>query len=221
LIAIKSRPGFRTPGPRGLRLGLDRYGGLLAFVEKVKTIFKVSLILAAVLAGPDRAGADSGRDTKQALRELFPRSERVSYVQVAPTPAQRAAIEKRLGSKLARSSYYFYVATTGDRVDGYAFVDDEIGQHEPITFAVKLSADGVVERLEVLVYREAWGGEIRDRRFRRQFVGKKLADPLRLHHDIDAVSGATLSSGAMARGVRRALALFDAGVRVRTASSVR
>ena len=50
---------------------------------------------------------------------------------------------------------------------------------------------------------------MRDARFRRQFVGKTGRDPLRLNRDIDAVSGATISSGAMAVGVRRAAVLVD------------
>jgi len=112
------------------------------------------------------------------------------------------------------------VATTAGQVDGYAFIDDEIGQHEPITFAVRLSAAGVVDRQEVLVYREAFGDEIRDPRFRKQFVGKRPSDACRLGVDIDAVSGATISSESMARGVKRALVLFDIGVRARATAAI-
>lgn len=185
----------------------------------MKTTFNFFLVAAvvAVLTAPSPALAGD-RTTREILREFFPDSDRVTYVAVAPPAPQRAAIEKQLGHRLSRTSYYFYVATTKDRVDGYAFVDDELGQHEPITFAVRISADGVVERHEVLAYREAWGDEIRDPRFRRQFVGKTMRDACRLHVDVDAISGATISSAAMARGVKRALVLFDAAVRTRTAA---
>jgi hypothetical protein len=50
---------------------------------------------------------------------------------------------------------------------------------------------------------------VRDPRFRQQFVGKSAADPLRPGEEIVAVSGATISSRAMAVGVRRALILLD------------
>lgn len=181
----------------------------------MKSIFKFTLIwaLTAAFHAPARADEDGPRTTRHVLRELFPRSERVSFVEVAAEPRQRAAVEKRLGYRLSRPGYHFYLATTRGRIDGYAFIDDELGQHEPITFAVKLGADGSVERHEVLVYREAWGEEIRNPRFRRQFVGKTSASSLRLNVDIDAVSGATISSAAMVRGVRRALVLFDVAVR--------
>lgn len=188
--------------------------------DEMKTTFSFFLIVvvATLLVAPSPARAGE-RTIREILREFFPGSDRVTYIEVAPPAPQRATIEKQLGYRLPRASYYFYVATTKGRVDGYAFVDDELGQHEPITFAVRISGDGVVERQEVLAYREAWGGEIRDPRFRRQFVGKTLRDAFQLRVDIDAISGATISSAAMARGVKRALVLFDAGVRTRTVAN--
>jgi hypothetical protein len=50
---------------------------------------------------------------------------------------------------------------------------------------------------------------VRDPRFREQFVGKTAADPLRPGEEVVAVSGATISSRAMAVGVRRCLVLLD------------
>jgi hypothetical protein len=82
-----------------------------------------------------------------------------------------------------------------------------MGQHLPITFGVKISPTGQVERVEVMVYRESFGGEVRDARFREQFVGKGERSPIRSGDDIIAISGATLSSKAVALGVRRAIAL--------------
>ena len=147
--------------------------------------------------------------TPQILKEFFPRSQRVTYRKVHPGPAELAALQKRLGYTPARAEYVFFVAFTGEHVDGYALVDEELGQHEQITFAVKLSPEGVVERQEVMVYRESYGQEITDARFRRQFQGKTVKDAVRTGTDIDAVTGATISSRAMAVGVRRALILLD------------
>jgi Na+-translocating ferredoxin:NAD+ oxidoreductase RnfG subunit len=125
------------------------------------------------------------------------------------TQALRERLSQRLGYAPKRSSYDIFVAQTGEHVDGYAIIDDELGQSEPITFAVALTPDGVVERTEILVYREPRGDEVRSRRFLDQLRGKTLRQPLRTGVDIDAVSGATISSRSMAQGVRRALVLFD------------
>ncbi len=147
--------------------------------------------------------------TPQVLKEFFPKSQRVTYRKVKLGPAELAAVQGRLGYKPAKPEYVVFVATTGEHVDGYAVIDEELGQHEQITFAVKLSPEGVVERQEVMVYREKYGEEITDARFRRQFQGKTAKDPVRAGVDIDVVTGATISSRSMTIGVRRALVLLD------------
>jgi Na+-translocating ferredoxin:NAD+ oxidoreductase RnfG subunit len=143
------------------------------------------------------------------LAEFFPNSERVGYRTVALDQSMRARLAQRLGYTPVRDKYTIFVATTHGKVDGYAVVDDEKGLHQPITFATRLSPRGIVERVEIMVYREPRGDEVRDPRFRRQFQGKTAQDPLRLNHDIDAVSGATVSSASLAVGVKRATILVE------------
>lgn len=161
-------------------------------------------------SSPRPAAAQATFFTPRALlAEFFPKSQLVTYQKFELSQAQRTRVEGLLGYALKRAAYTFYVAKTGDHVDGYALLDEENGQHLPISFAVKLSPTGSVERQEVMVYRERYGDEVRDPRFRQQFVGKTAADPLRPGEEVVAVSGATISSRAMALGVRRCLVLFD------------
>ncbi len=44
---------------------------------------------------------------------------------------------------------------------GWFIVDEVVGKHEFITYAVGLNADGSVKQIEVMDYRETYGGEIR------------------------------------------------------------
>jgi hypothetical protein len=164
----------------------------------------------AALASGRVAGAETVYQTpRQTLAQFFPKSERVRYERRVLTAGERELVQRRLGYPLARDNYVFYVATTGTHTDGYALIDDEQGQAEPITFAVKLSPQGVVERTEVLVYREPRGDEVRSRRFLDQLTGKTVTHAVRVGVDVDAVSGATISSHSLATGVRRALVLHD------------
>jgi hypothetical protein len=151
--------------------------------------------------------------TADLLLDFFPTSKNVGYQKVVLSPADRARLTRRLGYHPARDAYTFFIARSGSRIDGYALFDEENGEHLPISFAVKLSPDGVVERQEIVAYREPRGDEVRDSRFRRQFVGKSARDPIITDDDIIAISGATISSRAMAVGVRRALVLFEELIR--------
>jgi len=62
-----------------------------------------------------------------------------------------------------------------------------------------------VRRTEVSQYTAQRGIEITAPAFGRQFVGKTAADPIRVGRDVDAITGATLSSRSMADGIRAVL----------------
>jgi len=187
---------------------------------KLRTVIKITalaLVFAVATAAPAARAGDGATtrteasyySTRGVLAEFFPTSEHVSYRTFALDRSIRARLAQRLGYAPARDKYTIFVATSHGKVDGYAIVDDEQGLHQPITFATRLSPRGMVERVEIMVYREPRGDEVRDARFRKQFQGKTSQDPLRLNRDIDAVSGATVSSASLAVGVRRATILVE------------
>ena len=80
---------------------------------------------------------------------------------------------------------------------------DTIGTHGG--GAVK-NAIGAVLGVEIMDYRETYGYEVRDAKWRQQFTGKTAAAPLKLDADIKNISGATLSSRHITDGVKRLLA---------------
>ena len=180
----------------------------------MKIVFKIIFtgLLAAIAVGVTARSARADQvyfTPRDLLADFFRTSQNVTYKKVELDAAGKQRLQHRLGYHPARDSYTFYVATSGGRIDGYAFIDEEKGEHLPITFAVKLSPEGKVQRQEIVVYREARGDEVRDERFRAQFVGKSARDAIDTDEDIMAVSGATISSRAMAVGVKRAVVLFD------------
>lgn len=98
---------------------------------------------------------------------------------------------------------------------GWFIVDEVLGKHELITYAVGLDPKGRVRGIEILAYRESHGGEIRDPGWRLQFAGKTARDPLELDRDIRNISGATLSCRHVTDGVKRILALYERDLRNR------
>lgn len=102
----------------------------------------------------------------------------------------------------------------GDRIwkasDGSWFIVDEVvGKHEMITYAVALSPSGKVTGIEILDYVESYGYEVAEAQWRKQFVGKTAADPIKLNQDIQNIGGATLSCKHLTDGVKRVAVLYD------------
>ena len=106
-------------------------------------------------------------------------------------------------------TWRFYLAKTNGKVDGYAVIDSEVGKTEPITLMTFFDAKGVVTGVEILVYRETYGSEVTQPNWRKQFVGKKKEDPLKIGQDIANMTGATLSSRAVTKAVKRDIAVWN------------
>ena len=140
---------------------------------------------------------------EQAQQAIFPGGSFVP-APLSLTDEQKAAIARRAGASTGLSPQVWKVAG-----GGWFIVDQTIGKHELITYAVGLDAAGSVRGIEVLEYLENYGGQIRYASWRKQFVGKKAADPVTLEQDILNISGATLSCRHVTEGVRRLLALHD------------
>lgn len=117
---------------------------------------------------------------------------------------QIAAIRKASGESPLSKQLKAWRSPDG----GWFIVDEVVGKHEFITYAVSLDGAGGIRDVEILDYREAYGGQVRDPRWRQQFVGKRPGQSLKLGGDIKNISGATLSSKHVTDGVRRLLATY-------------
>ena len=102
----------------------------------------------------------------------------------------------------------FYNCSYAEK-DEHSFTITEAGKHGPITFVVTISRDGTITDMAILESEEVRGAKIGRKRFLKQFVGKSSKDTIKLREDIDAVSGATVSSKAAVRAARRALVLWE------------
>ncbi len=92
---------------------------------------------------------------------------------------------------------------------GWFIVDEVVGKHEYIPFALALDDKSAVKGVEILQYREAYGDQIRNPEWRKQFIGKAAGTKLQLDRNIRNVSGATLSCKHVTDGVERLLVTYD------------
>lgn len=141
---------------------------------------------------------------QQAQQAIFPQAK-LDKLEVQLTSDQRKAIERASGVKVRAPKLDVWKVEAG----GWFIVDEVIGKHEFITYAVGLNADGSVKQIEVMDYRENYGGEVRRPEWRGQFAGKKHGAKLKLDDDIKGISGATLSCRHLTEGVKRLLTTYD------------
>ena len=85
---------------------------------------------------------------------------------------------------------------------GYAIVSAAIGRYDMFDYLVLYNTEKFVLHVTVLTYRSEHGTEITGKRWLTQFQGY-AGEPIRYGHEIDAVSGATLSGKSITADIQR------------------
>ena len=153
----------------------------------MKSEFVFIALPASALIAPS-AFAIQYLSVEQAQRAIFP-GKSFTAAPVKLTSVQRKAVEQASGVRVLHDEQQVWRVSGG----GWFIVDEVVGKHEFITYAAGLTPDGSVKQIEIMDYRETYGGQIRDQKWRAQFVGKTSKSTLKLDNDIKNISGATLS----------------------------
>ncbi|HEY6530607.1 MAG TPA: FMN-binding protein [Cellvibrionaceae bacterium] len=157
------------------------------------------LITSAWLLLPVRkANAKTYLTIEQAQQAIWG-SASLTPAPVELTGEQQKAIEQ--ASKVKVRNGKINAWKTADK--GWFIVDQVIGKHENIDMAVGITAEGAINGVEILTYRETYGFEIQNAKWRQQFNGKNVTTPLRLDGTITNISGATLSCAHVTDGIKR------------------
>jgi len=142
---------------------------------------------------------------KQAFEIAFPGADEIKKERVWPTKEEILAIEKIYMYKIYETRFTFYAGIKNGKSMGSMLIDNIIGKSLPITFMTVLNTDGTVRDVEIMVYREPQGWEVRYKSFRSQFYGKDTSSN---SNEILSISGATLSVRAIKSGVYKAMAAY-------------
>ncbi|HUX91265.1 MAG TPA: FMN-binding protein [Gallionellaceae bacterium] len=167
-----------------------------------------ALIVPAAIAAP--AYAVQYQTLELAQKALFPEAAQFVRADVMMTNEVRQQIEKASGVRVRNALQQVWRAEAGSRMLGWFVLDEVIGKHEFITYVVALQPDGAVKGVDILEYRETHGSEIKNEKWRAQFIGKKQGEAFRLDEDIANISGATLSCKNISNGVKRIVATYQA-----------
>ncbi len=165
-----------------------------------QTLLRRAALLFPTLIVPRIVRSEEYMSVEQAQHSLFG-GARLARVPVTLTSDQKKAIEKSSRTRVRNLELNAWRTSDG----GWFLVDEVIGKHEFINYALALSSSGAVKGIDVLTYRETYGHEIKLPKWRAQFLGKTVAEPVKIDNDIKNVSGATLSCVHITEGVRRLL----------------
>ncbi len=151
------------------------------------------LVIVAIVLGLSTLGsADEQADTTLQQYEGM-------LVQLFPKASQWEQVEKT-------ENTFVYRAVQGGNELGYAVMQTVQGYAGPVEVITGIDAGGIIAGIHVggAPFRETegLGGKARDASFTNQFKGKK--PPLTLGGDIDAISGATITSRAVVDAVNQA-----------------
>ncbi|MDP2139638.1 MAG: FMN-binding protein [Gammaproteobacteria bacterium] len=148
----------------------------------------------------DIQAANSDHTTPRLLQQVMPGADSFSEKEGEPPVYKAYRTDPASGEKV---------------LIGYAFVTSDFppepsGYNGPVDTLIGMNLEGVIVGLEVIYHRESLRYIIGDffsdeKWYVAQFLGMKATNKFAIgrNGDIDAIAGATISSGAMSRGVRQ------------------
>jgi len=180
---------------------------IASFLTVFLTICVLNTAFAQVVPGEESENFDLQvlLTNEQAFEIAFPGSDQVKREKTWVKDEQRLAIGEICQQTIEDRRFNFYVGKKGSQVLGYALIDHMIGKSFPITFITILNVDGTVRDVEIMVYREPRGWEVKYESFLKQFFGRNAQSDYR---EINSITGATLSVRAITRGVSKAAAAY-------------
>jgi len=99
----------------------------------------------------------------------------------------------------------FQLGEKGDGPGNYVLIQEGQGYGGPFVLGIRIMEDGKVHEIIPLDHKEtpAFAKKIEDANYRAQFIGKSVADDFIVGVDMDAVSGATVTTMAATEAVRK------------------
>ncbi|MBI5511960.1 MAG: FMN-binding protein [Deltaproteobacteria bacterium] len=146
----------------------------------------------------------------EAVGTFIPKGTKVFKVTKSVEPELRARIVRDYGWEPAEPQYEFYVGRDGGGQPlAYVFVVPEVFNTCFHKYAVGMKQDGEVIETVIVELSCPRAFPVNRKSFLTQFKAKRHTDALTTKLDVDAVTGATLSSEATAEATRKAVSLHN------------
>jgi Na+-translocating ferredoxin:NAD+ oxidoreductase RnfG subunit len=162
-----------------------------------------SLITSQILAGEIRDKALKSIKTNYGDKVLI-ESYKLNIIGELKTNSEKFAKQKYFIDYI-----YLYKIFNDATLIGYALLDNVLGKVKPITYIVLFKTDYSIAGVEIIKYREQIGGAIQNRDWLEQFREKSIKSNFEIGEGIDGISGATISTKALSKGVKRLIYLIS------------
>jgi hypothetical protein len=143
----------------------------------------------------------------EALALAFGQDADVEMLALFPDEKQVKKIEQLARVKLESPFFTFYVGKHGDKVLGYAAIENHIVRSKPETLMVVLDTKGRVRAVYTLAFHEPPEYQPPQRWY--ELLYSKALNQLRLNRDIQGIAGATLSTRSAINVTRKVMAVFQ------------
>lgn len=162
------------------------------------------LVPVAALIAPAVAHAKIYVSVEETQQRIFP-GQKLTQNPVVVTEAQFARMRELSSVREPFRGERVWRTAAGD----WFIVDEVVGKHEMVKYAIGINADGTIKQIEIMEYVESYGYEVGEASWRNQFVGKTSAATLKLNQDIKNISGATLSCKHLTDGIKRLMVMHE------------
>jgi hypothetical protein len=179
----------------------------LASVWSFRLALALGVAIVCTVASPS-ARAAVFHSRAEALALAFPDADRVEEQSYVLSEAQAKSISELASVELTRKIWTVHAAWRGNERLGFAILDVHTVRTLPEALLVVLSNEGAVRSVRILAFHEPSEYQPPER-WLGQMDGKRLGPELHLKREIHVLAGATLSSQAVTRSVRTALALYQ------------
>ena len=147
-------------------------------------------------------------DVVQILIEQFGDSTIIKHEKIKIPLSIKKEIQSIAKQKFFRDELNVWTINTADSISHYAIIDNSLGKSMPITFLVVFTTNGKIKYTQIVKYREPYGGEISSLSWTSQFMGMSNESEFKMGKAIDGISGATISTHSVTKGIHKLSLLF-------------
>ena len=147
-------------------------------------------------------------NTELRIKDIFPDFVDIEH-NIFDLESSYNETKKIVNQKFFRQEVNTWRIQRNDSTYYYAILDNVKGKSMPITFLAIFDDTGSMFDVSIIKYREAYGGEIKNKNWLKQFMGYTDSSNYKLGIGVHAISGATISVHSVSKGIHKLTLIID------------